>query len=213
MSGAVYYDSTDDQAYYDTTDPVTSSATTSNTYYGEEQNVYNGVYYEKYNVEEQGSVTNSAVTANTYYGEDQTANNGAYYDNYNVQEKPIVESEIQSAPEQVETTSGQYYYDPKSNTEEESEQYYYDIEDTVEVCPDGNDCFNGAKCLLMSTNGKVSYQCDCSTITGEVPFVGYGCRFPPTSYCSYNGQNKHSFCTNEGVCRKLSIPDITGYVE
>lgn len=167
-----------------------------------------GGYYDNTTPE-----TNSAVNSNTYYDQEQTENNAVYYNNYYVEEKPIVESEKQTAPEQVELTSVPYYYTPKSNTEEESEQYYYNVENTLEVCPDGNECFNGGKCLLLNQNGKTSYQCDCSSISGAVPFVGYGCRFPPTSYCSFYGQNKDSFCTNEGICRKLSMPDITGYVE
>lgn len=64
-------------------------------------------------------------------------------------------------------------------------------------------CFHGGTCIEHSVNGKMQYDCDCTTTyTDEASYAGTMCQFAATSYCTKasGGANGNLFCTNHGRC-------------
>jgi hypothetical protein len=69
----------------------------------------------------------------------------------------------------------------------------------VAKCGDGEHmCLNGSECVPYNDE----YTCDCAAANSDaIQFEGIMCEFQATVLCEGPFAGKHSFCTNQGVCR------------
>jgi len=63
-------------------------------------------------------------------------------------------------------------------------------------------CLNGGECVQDNDQ----YTCDCAVSwSTQTSHAGKSCQYEATSYCEGPGEGKHSFCTNNGVCKSTIL--------